>query len=213
MHVQTLSLGPLGTICYIISKDDQALIVDPGGEAEKVNQYLAENNLTPLAILLTHAHFDHIGAVHELRTSLHLNVYLHQNEAEWLENPELNRSIIFYGSNAAIKTDAPDYILQEGLLQIGPFTFEVVHTPGHSPGSVSFIFHDEAFIVSGDVLFRHGIGRTDLPKGSIAELAESITKHLYTLPKHTIVYPGHGQETTIGEEKASNPYTLAFYKQ
>jgi len=212
VHVQTLSLGPLGTNCYIISKDDQALIIDPGGEAEKINQYLAEYNLTPLAILLTHAHFDHIGAVHELRTSLHLNVYLHQNEVGWLENPELNRSIVFYGSDAAIKTSAPDHILLEGLLQIGPFSFEVVHTPGHSPGSVSFIFHNEAFIVSGDVLFHQGIGRTDLPQGSIAELAESITKHLYSLPEHTIVYPGHGQETTIGEEKASNPYTLAFYK-
>ena len=213
MHVQTLSLGPLGTNCYIISKDYKALIIDPGGDAHIVEHYLTEHHLKPLAILLTHAHFDHIGAVHELRTSLHLDVYLHQNEANWLEQPNLNRSTVFFGSRGEIKTSRPEHILQEGTLKIGPFTFDVVHTPGHSPGSVSFIFRDEGFVVSGDVLFHHGIGRTDLPEGSITVLAESIINHLYTLPEHIIVYPGHGGKTTIGEEMDSNPYTLAFYKR
>ena len=213
VYVETLSLGPLGTNCYIISKDQQALIIDPGGDADKVKHYLEEHNLMPLAILLTHAHFDHIGAVHELRTSLNLDVYLHQNEANWIEEPELNRSILFLGTSGAIKTIPPEHILQEGTLQIGTFNFEVVHTPGHSPGSVTFIFHDEGFIVSGDVLFHQGIGRTDIPEGSITVLAESISKHLYTLPEHFVVYPGHGVKTTIGEEMYTNPYTLAFYKQ
>src|SRR5690625_3398543 len=112
VYVETLSLGPLGTNCYIISKDYKALIIDPGGDAHIVEHYLTEHHLKPLAILLTHAHFDHIGAVHELRTSLHLDVYLHQNEANWLEQPNLNRSTVFFGSRGEIKTSRPEHILR-----------------------------------------------------------------------------------------------------
>lgn len=212
MHIQTLSLGPLGTNCYIISKDSQCLIVDPGGDAHIVKQYIKEKQITPQAILLTHAHFDHIGAVDALRKKYNIKVYLHKNEQSWLSNPDLNRSGLFLGPEEVIKTDKPDVILEEGKLTIGSFTFEVVHTPGHSPGSVSFIFHQEKFTVSGDVLFQQGIGRTDLPEGSIDQLANSIVTKLYILSDDFVVYPGHGPSTTIGAEKKSNPFTLQFYQ-
>ncbi|HLS66557.1 MAG TPA: MBL fold metallo-hydrolase [Pseudogracilibacillus sp.] len=211
MNIQSFSLGPIGTNCYVIRKGEQCLIIDPGWDAPVVTSYIEKENLEPQVILLTHAHFDHIGAVDELRKLYSLDVYLHEEERDWLENAELNRSQFALGG-AGITTAAPDKLLKEGRLQIGKFSFDVVHTPGHSPGSVSFIFNEFDFVVSGDVLFHHGIGRTDLPGGNIEQLARSITEHLYTLPDSFTVYPGHGTSTTIGEEKYANPFTLQFYR-
>ncbi len=211
MEIKALSLGPLGTNCYILSKDNQCLIIDPGGDAAIIKDYVATNNVTPEAILLTHAHFDHIGAVDEIRNTYNIDVYLHEEEKNWLENPELNRSLLFLGNDGGYTTAAPNFSLQTGELNIGAFSMRVVHTPGHSPGSVTFIFADEACIVSGDVLFQRGIGRTDLPDGSMEQLAESIVTQLYVLEDEYVVYPGHGPQTTIGEEKKLNPFTLQFY--
>ncbi len=211
MRVETFPLGPLGTNCYIISKNNTCLIVDPGGDPHIIEDYLQKNHLTPLAILLTHAHFDHIGAVEELRNRYNLEVYLHENEKEWLEDPSLNRSSLFLGEDGFV-TKAPEQIIQLGNFNLGEYSCEIVHTPGHSPGSVSFIFHDHHFVVSGDVLFNRGIGRTDLPEGSIDKLANSIVTQLYALPDHFTVYPGHGPATNIGDEKVANPFTLQFYR-
>lgn len=211
MQIKTLSLGPLGTNCYILSKNDNCLIVDPGGDAHIIKDFITTNKLTPKAILLTHAHFDHIGAVEDIRNTYDIDVYLHEAEKNWLENPELNRSILFLGDGAGFQTSAPDHLLEPGDLNIADFTMEVVHTPGHSPGSVTFIFKEEKLIVSGDVLFQRGIGRTDLPDGSIEQLAQSIVTKLYTLDENYVVYPGHGASTTIKEEKQLNPFTRQFY--
>lgn|SRR5699024_3799223 len=212
MKVKTFSLGPLGTNCYILSKDHACLIVDPGGDSNIIKDYITTNALTPSAILLTHAHFDHIGAVDDIRKEYNLDVYLHASEKEWLEDASLNRSDIFMGVANGYTTEAPDVLLVEGELQIDTFSMKVVHTPGHSPGSVTFIFEDEKCIVSGDVLFQRGIGRTDLPEGSMEQLAESIVSKLYTLDDHYDVYPGHGPATNIGDEKRMNPFTLQFYR-
>ena len=211
MKIKTLSLGPLGTNCYILSKNNRCLIVDPGGDAAVIKQYITTNDLTPDAILLTHAHFDHIGAVDTIRKMYQIDVYLHEDEQDWLENSSLNRSALFLGEEGGYTTTAPDQLLQPGTLQIGEFSIQVVHTPGHSPGSVTFIFSDDACVVSGDVLFQRGIGRTDLPGGSMEQLAESIVTQLYVLDDEYAVYPGHGPQTTIGEEKEMNPFTLQFY--
>lgn len=212
MHVKTFSLGALGTNCYIISKNNQALIFDPGGDAYVVESYLTENDLKPIAILLTHAHFDHIGAVDALRRQYDIHVYLHKEEASWLENPALNRSSVNFGQSGAYTTAAPDELLEVGKYALGDFEFSVAHTPGHSPGSVTFIFEEDRFIVSGDVLFQQGVGRTDLPQGSMEQLENSIATSLYTLPDDFRVYPGHGMDTTIGIEKRTNPFTLQFFR-
>lgn len=199
-----MSLGPLGTNCYIVYDDNNALIIDPGGQANQIISFLQENNLSAQAILLTHAHFDHIGGVDSLRNDLELDVYLHYNEAEWLENPHLNRSAAFVGE--AIVTKQAEHMLKPGVLQVGSFTFEVLHTPGHSPGSVSFLFDKDEFVISGDVLFQQGIGRTDLPGGNMGQLQSSIRNHLYQLDDSYIVYPGHGPSTTVKDEKRNNPF-------
>lgn len=210
MKVNIFSLGPLGTNCYVLSKGNQAIVIDPSGEPEVVTAFLKKENLTLKAILLTHAHFDHIGGVDELRKNHQVDVYMHEREQTWLSDSELNRSVLFLGPNQGIITAPPEHLLVEGPYQVGDFVFDIMHTPGHSPGSISFIFREDKFIVSGDVLFHHGIGRTDLQDGSIQELAHSIMNKLYTLPDNYTVYPGHGDQTTIGIEKTTNPYTNQF---
>lgn len=207
MKIRTMSLGALGTNCYIIYKNKEALIIDPGSEANKVINFIQENDLKPEAILLTHAHFDHIGAVDEVRNFFDIDVYLHENEADWLEEPRFNGSALY--PRQEIKTKKPDHYLKPGKMELGCFSFEVRHTPGHSPGSVSFLFQEQQAIFSGDVLFRQGIGRTDLLQGNAAQLENSIRKKLYTLDNQFTVFPGHGISTTIGEEKSSNPYVPA----
>lgn len=203
LKMKQMSLGPLGTNCYIVYDEGQALVVDPGGEANQVIAFLQQEQLSAQAILLTHAHFDHIGGVQALRTDLGLDVYLHQNEQDWLGNPDLNRSGSF---GSEVVTDPAEHMLKPGELKIGPFQFEIIHTPGHSPGSVSFVFAEEGFVISGDVLFQQGIGRTDLPGGDIDQLETSIRNQLYALNDSLTVYPGHGPETTIKAEKRNNPF-------
>ncbi len=202
-----MSLGELGTNCYIVYNENNALIVDPGGNPEKVIDFLESQDVKPQAILLTHAHFDHIGGVEVLRKHFDIDVYLHENEADWLEEPHLNRSTAF--TRQEVRTARPDHFLTPGNMKLSTFEFEVIHTPGHSPGSVSFIFKEQGFIISGDVLFQQGIGRTDLPGGSMAQLEKTIRQSLYLLDDTLIVYPGHGPYTTIGAEKTNNPFIPA----
>ncbi|WP_430785280.1 MBL fold metallo-hydrolase [Virgibacillus flavescens] len=204
MKIESMSLGPLGTNCYIIYNGEDALIIDPGGDEEVVVEFLKDKSCTPKAILLTHAHFDHIGAVDYLRKEYNIEVYLHQNEKEWLSEPNLNGSISF--TQNPISIEPPEKELSEGYLQIESFSFEVLFTPGHSPGSVCFVFEDLGFVIGGDVLFKHGVGRTDLPGGSMEVLMESISEKLYKLNDSMIVYPGHGPSTTISNEKRVNPF-------
>lgn len=204
MKIHSMSLGELGTNCYIVYNEDDALIVDPGGDPEKVIDFLEHQDVSPHAILLTHAHFDHIGGVDALRKHFNIDVYLHENEAAWLEEPHLNRSTAF--TRKEVRTARPDHLISPGNMKLSTFEFDVIHTPGHSPGSVSFIFKDEGFIISGDVLFQQGIGRTDLPGGSMEQLENSVRQKLYLLDDHYIVYPGHGSYTTIGAEKIHNPF-------
>lgn len=207
MNIQGMSLGPLGANCYIIYKNEEALIVDPGGEAEAITHFIDQHQLKPQAILLTHAHFDHIGAVDEIRKRYHIEVYIHEQEKEWLAESSLNRSRLFTGED--IVTGPAEHYLHEGSMQIGDFHFEVMHTPGHSPGSVSFVFHDQEKVISGDALFFQGIGRTDLPGGDRNILETSIKKRLYLLSDTYTVYPGHGPNTTIGSEKRNNPFVYS----
>lgn len=199
-----MSLGPLGANCYLIYNGEDALVIDPGGEAEVIVQEIQSKKLRPLAILLTHAHFDHIGAVDEIRNKYDIKVYVHENEADWLSESRLNRSELFTGES--IVTSPPDAFLEIGNMKIGSFEFEIIHTPGHSPGSVSIAFHHTKKVLSGDALFYQGIGRTDLPGGDAQQLEKSIKENLYTLDDTYAVYPGHGPSTTIGAEKRNNPF-------
>lgn len=204
MEIKIMPVGLIGTNCYIISNNNQALIVDPGGDADQIIEYIEEKALTPQAIILTHAHFDHIGGLEDLRNKYPIETYINETEQSWLGDPLLNGSHKLLGNE--ITARPAENVLEEGELSIGGFTFDVLHTPGHSPGSVSFIFAETNEIFSGDVLFNQGIGRTDLPGGDLATLEHSIKEKLYLFDDDYKIYPGHGPATTIGFEKNNNPF-------
>ena len=199
-------LGPLQTNCYLYAlPDGDCVIIDPGEEAEKLIQIIREKKWKPVAILLTHAHFDHIGAVDKVRDFFNIPVYVHKKEEEWLTNPALNGSR-FFQLGEIKASPAEELISEEGILEIGDFTFKVLFTPGHSPGSISYYDENEALVFSGDALFQGSIGRTDLPGGNYQQLMDSIHNKLCTLPEDTLCLSGHGPETIIGDELHHNPF-------
>lgn len=210
MNWTQLPLGTLKTNCYVLSNsENECIIFDPGAEGDRLVEWLNANELSPLAILLTHAHFDHIGAVDDVRNAFNIPVYLHAEEKDWLTNPTLNGSEFF--RMGIVHANPADRILtNEEEIKIGNFHFKLFHTPGHSPGSVSYYYEQGRAIFSGDVLFRGSIGRTDLPKGNHDQLIASIHRHLLPLPEETIVLPGHGPATSIVEEIESNPFLNGF---
>lgn len=205
LKIESFALGPLQTNAYLLQGDEEgkAVIIDPG-----MNPGALIRRIQPLeieAILLTHAHFDHIGGVGEIRKLKGCPVYLHPLEADWLSSPKLNGSLLWPQVTGPISTDDAEFDLSEGqTLSLLGETFKVYHTPGHSPGSVSFLNGNHLF--SGDVLFRAGVGRTDLPGGRENDLIDSIRDKLYRFADDVTVYPGHGPRTTIGYEKKNNPY-------
>lgn len=205
INIEVYPLGPLGTNAYLITHQEtsQAIVVDPGMHPERLLERIEE--LDVVAILLTHAHFDHIGGVDAVRKLKQCPVYLHDAEADWLTDANKNGSTRWPELGGPITTAPAEFSLaDEQLLELMGVTFQVFHTPGHSPGSVCFLHGDH--LIGGDVLFHTGVGRTDLPGGSTMELYHSIHNKLFILPDQVQVYPGHGEKTTIGFEKENNPY-------
>jgi glyoxylase-like metal-dependent hydrolase (beta-lactamase superfamily II) len=199
MKITRIITGRIEENCYLVWQADTLLIIDPGADAEIIAEQIKKTNATPVAILLTHTHHDHIGAVDQLRDLYQIPVYVHPLEKDWLQDPVLNLS---GGQNITARPAEYELALKE--YTIGGITFNVRATPGHSIGSVSFVFDD--FVVSGDALFRGSIGRTDLYTGNLEQLLMSITTQLFTLPDELPVYPGHGDATTIEREKQTNPF-------
>lgn len=205
LTIEGIALGPLQTNAYWIADKERkrGIVIDPGVNPgallRRVEGYEVE------AILLTHAHFDHIGGVDELRKLKQCPVYVHDAEADWLSNPKKNGSLMWPEAGPPISTDPAEYALAHNQeLDLLGETIRVFHTPGHSPGSVSFLLGNNLF--GGDVLFRQSVGRTDLPGGSSRELYNSIHTVFFSLDDETIVYPGHGPRTSIRYEKEHNPY-------
>lgn len=205
LTIKSFTLGPLATNAYLLTDPgtNKAIIIDPGMNPKSLIRAITDLEIE--AIVLTHAHFDHIGGVDEIRKLKDCPVYLHDKEADWLTHPQKNGSTMWPEIGSPISTDAAEFALDEGqqLMLLGE-EFKISHTPGHSPGSVSILYANHLF--SGDVLFNLSVGRTDLPGGSTNDLYDSIHQKLFILPDETKVYPGHGPQTSIGFEKEHNPY-------
>ncbi len=204
MEYIPLIVGPLETNCYLVycSETLECAVVDPGAEAGNITRQIAEKELKPRLILNTHGHIDHIGANKDIKDKYDIPLFIHSADSPMLESVLQTEMGIFLGAK-----DSPpaDHFLDDGdEIKIGKSHLKVIHTPGHSPGSVSFL--GDGFLLSGDTLFFGGVGRTDLPGGSWQEMVNSIKNRILTMPEEMIVLPGHGPHTTIGQEKKSNPF-------
>ena len=204
-RIKTCVLGGVSTNCYIIYREGagKAVIVDPADNGAYLLNKLRELQLEPEAILLTHGHFDHILAVEDIRRAFRSKVYIHMDEERMLKDPSLNLSGTLGTEQMGLSAD---YLLRDNeVLHLLGYDWRVIATPGHTSGSVCFYIESEEVLLSGDTLFAESLGRTDLPTGNVSDIIRSITKRLFALPDETMVYPGHGDPTTIGHEKQYNP--------
>lgn len=203
--VEGYQVGQIMTNCYLVSNEEtkELLIIDPGDQADLLARKIDESGAKPVAILLTHGHFDHVLAVNELAEQYQIPVYAHENEKKQLHST----AVEFFphlGRSGEIRVD--HFISGEPLLKLAGFEIKVFMTPGHTQGGVCYYFEKEGLLFSGDTLFFGSIGRTDFLGGSYKDLIQSVETKLFPLPEDVVVYPGHNNATSIGFEKQNNPF-------
>lgn len=208
MKIHSFTVGPFAENTYLLSQGEQALIIDPGfmerPEFDKAVSHIDTHSLSVHAVVLTHAHVDHVLGLSKVLDKYDVPVYLSDKD-RYLWNNFPSQAAMFGFQSEGFDFD-PEPIAIAADWKIGNFTFDVRYTPGHAPDHVSLYSAEDELVIAGDALFKEGIGRTDLYKGDPNRLKQSIQEELYTLPDDTVVYPGHGPETTIGHEKMSNPF-------
>ena len=201
MEIKVLPLSIIKSNCYMISTNDAAVVIDPGFESQIITDFLKENQDKERLILLTHSHFDHIGAAKALRETTDTKIGIGEFDADALLDTNKNLSDQFRAKLLPFKADF--LFCDEEIVTVGDLSFKVLHTPGHTPGGVCYLVNDILF--SGDTLFDKSIGRTDFPGGDFDTLEKSV-KRLYQLDQDIKVLAGHGEATTIGDEKKYNPF-------
>lgn len=205
MKIISLVLGPVGTNCYMLINETtkETIIIDPADNVTAINQKLKMEELTPVAILLTHGHFDHIMAAKDIAIEYNILIHAFYEERDLLGDSKLNAGYL-------IRTNftlAPHKeFMDNEILQLAGMELLVIHTPGHTQGSVCFYHKESQSLITGDTLFRESVGRTDLPTGDSITIQKSISERLLGLNDEVKVYPGHGTTTTIGHEKMYNPF-------
>ncbi|WKZ19591.1 MAG: MBL fold metallo-hydrolase [Candidatus Jettenia sp. CY-1] len=216
MFIQKIPVGPLKVCCYIVAGkiSNDAMIIDPGADAEAIIDFLKKGRLTPKIIVLTHGHGDHIGANAALKKAFpDIQICIHEEDQDMLPYPAKNLSILsaFYGG-PTVRSPLANRLLKDGdMITVDEHIFDVIHTPGHTPGGICLSSKKREngkppILFSGDTLFKESIGRTDFPGSNQEKLLRAIKERLFVLDEDTIVYPGHGPSTTILEEKKHNPF-------
>lgn len=206
MRYNLVVVGPLDTNCYLVYCQEtlDCVVIDPGAEAERIFPLIVELGLKPVVILNTHGHIDHIGANKDVKDKFNIPLCIHSFDSPLLEKIQEFELSFFLGAKESPPADR--LLKDQDTIRFGKSSLRVVHTPGHTRGSVSFL--GDGILFSGDTLFFGGVGRTDLPGGSTKDLEKSIRDKILTLPPETIVLPGHGPLTTVSEEKESNPFLV-----
>ena len=199
MEIKRLIVGPLATNCYILTHNKKAVVIDPGAEPERILDFLSSRNLEVRFVINTHGHADHILADDIFGRP----VYIHRDDAPFLKDSSLNMSD-FLGLPFTVKTNDIKLLDGKDSIEFEGVKLEIIHTPGHTPGGICIKAED--FLFSGDTLFLHSVGRTDIPYANHKELIKGIKEKLLVLPENTKVFPGHGEFTTIAEEKLNNPF-------
>ena len=208
MKIDRLVLGEFENNCYIVRNNDSAaecLVIDTALDVRELPAFLDQHKLSPVAVILTHGHIDHIAGVNALRKKFpSILIYIHKLDSEMLGDANVNLSLMAGSSFTAGKADR---LIDEGdTIDKAGIRLRVIHTPGHTPGGICLYAEKDGIIFVGDTLFAGSIGRTDFPNGDMKKLIEGIKHKLLVLPDDTVVYPGHGPETTIGREKTDNPF-------
>jgi hydroxyacylglutathione hydrolase len=206
MKIEAVSVGPLQTNCYLVTCPETlaSVIIDPGWSGEELSELVVDNGFDLKALLLTHAHFDHVAGAAALKRLTGVPVLAHADSAPLLLDNHRHAS--FWGFRIEPAPGLDGELAEGQIVQVGRLALEVLCTPGHAPGHVCFYERAAKTLFDGDVLFQGGIGRFDLPGGDYSLLMQSIQEKLLTLPDDTAVYPGHGPATTIGDERRWNPY-------
>ncbi|MDA8121769.1 MAG: MBL fold metallo-hydrolase [Deltaproteobacteria bacterium] len=206
VRVHVLEVGPLAVACYIVEHvaDRKAAVIDPGGDGEAILGEIGKLGISVDGILLTHGHFDHVGAVALLREKTGAKVRIHKADVKRMKSARTQG--LMFGLRIPDTPD-PDALVEEGdRVAVAGLEFLVVHTPGHTPGCVSYLLEREKMAFVGDLIFAGSIGRTDLPGGDYDTLIRAVREKIFVLPDDTALFPGHGPATTVGEEKRSNPF-------
>lgn len=207
MKIMYMVLGPFMTNTYILYNEAtmEGLVVDPSFSPEQYIKAIEEKKIHLTSIFLTHAHVDHMAGMNELRKAFpEARMYMDKRDRPFLRDPERNLSYMF--PTPTLVDDADVWVKDGDEIETSGYTFQVIDTSGHTPGGISFYLQKEGIVFTGDSLFQGSIGRTDFPGGSMKELTGSIRKNLFALPDSTVVLSGHGEQTTIGQEKRTNPF-------
>lgn len=205
LELQKCIVGSVSTNCYLLKNKEtgEMLIIDPGDNAGKIEQKILEMQGKPIAILLTHGHFDHILAADEIRKKYNVPIYADQKEEKTLQDARINLTA-YQGNGYTLKADV--YLTDLQVEELAGFSVQMIETPGHTVGSCCYYMKDEDVLFSGDTVFCGSVGRTDFPGSSSAAIVNSLHRLLDALPDETEVYPGHDVSTTIGYEKRYNPF-------
>lgn len=203
---EILPVGPLQCNCSVIGDETthEAMVIDPGDNIDEIIAILAKHNLQVKQIVITHAHIDHVGGAMKLRALTGAPILLNQNDYALLKMLDMQATWLGMATPGEVKIEAS--IGHDETLRAGSLAANVLHTPGHTEGSVCLYFPAEKLLIAGDTLFAGSIGRTDLPGGSFEKIMRSLHQRVLALPDETVVVPGHGPQTTIGDEREGNPY-------
>ncbi len=208
MKIEIFEVGPFLENTYLLEQNGEAILFDPGfssdSEFQRFTDHLEQSGTELIAILLTHAHVDHVLGLHQVLKHFDVPVYLNTDDLFLWEN--FGNQATMFGLRQVGFSFTPNSLPVDAPFSVGSFDFECLYTPGHSPDHTAFYVKEEGLCIAGDALFKESVGRTDLYEGSLEVLSNSIKTKLYTLPDDTTIYPGHGPSTNIGHEKEFNPF-------